>query len=469
VADTQGLSFQVQCEPGRATEGRALSATREGRTIDQAAEDRIGRGALAKASWRLLPLIGLGYGIAYMDRVNIGFAALRMNHDLGFSGAVYGLGGGLFFLSYALMELPSNLALMRFGARRWIARIMLTWGLIAAAMMLVRTPVEFYALRFALGAAEAGFFPGVVFYLMNWFPAHQRGRAISRFYIALPLSSVAMGLVAGALMGLGGRLGLAGWQWLFLIEGLPALALSVVILFLLPDSPMTAPWLSADEKAWFAKTLAADRLAPGVSRDHGVLGALTDPRIWLLGLTNIFMMAAAYAFTFSAPAMLQGATHLSITWVGMAVAAGGVLGAAAMLIGGAHSDRRRERHLHAAAFMLITGAACGVMSVSASPAVFVAAYLVFAVFSVAIQGVFWLIPSDMLQGRSAAAGVAAIGSIGMVGAFGGPWAWGVVKDATGGYQAGLLALVGLYVVGAALVLLVRRNARAATAAALAAA
>jgi ACS family tartrate transporter-like MFS transporter len=436
---------------------------------DLGAGKAVGARALAKASWRLLPLIGLGYGIAYMDRVNIGFAALQMNSALGFSGAVYGLGGGLFFLSYAALEVPSNLALMRFGARRWIARIMLTWGLIAAAMMFVRTPIQFYLLRFLLGAAEAGFFPGVVFYLMNWFPTHERGRAISRFYIALPLSSLAMGVVAGWLLGMGGRLGLAGWQWLFLVEALPAMMMSVAILFLLPDNPATAAWLSPEEKAWFADALAADRRAPAVSRDHGVLAALADPRVWLLGLCNVFMMAAAYAFTLSAPAVLQNATHLSATRVGWIVAAGGALGALAMLAAGAHSDRRRERHLHAAAFMGLAAACCAIMALTASPVVFVAAYLVFFAATVAIQCVFWLIPSDMLQGRSAAAGVAMVGSIGMFGAFAGPWVWGVVKDATGDYRTGLLVLVAAYGIGALLVLLMRRNARLAVAANLAAA
>ncbi|HEY2177241.1 MAG TPA: MFS transporter [Caulobacteraceae bacterium] len=423
--------------------------------------DEVGRSALAKASWRLLPLIGLGYGIAYMDRVNIGFASLQMNHDLGFSGAVYGLGGGLFFLSYAALEVPSNLALMRFGARRWIARIMLTWGLIAVGMMFVRTPIQFYLMRFLLGAAEAGFFPGVVFYLMNWFPSHERGRAVSRFYIALPLSSVVMGSVAGSLLGLGGRLGLAGWQWLFLIEGLPALLLSLAILLLLPDRPASVTWLSEAEKAWFEASLAADRSAPQVSPDRGVLGALADRRVWLLGLCNIFVLAAAYAFTLSAPAMLQKATGFSADEVGWVVAAGGGLGALAMLAAGAHSDRRGERRLHAAVFMAIAGACCVAMALAATPWVFVMSYLLFSAAAVAIQCVFWLIPSDMLQGRSAAGGVAAIGSIGMVGAFAGPWAWGVVRDETGGYQVGLLALVAAYLVSAGLMLMLRWRARAA--------
>src|SRR5580658_11140623 len=212
--------------------------------VTDAASSDIGRSALAKASWRLLPLIGLGYGVAYMDRINISFAALQMNHDLGFSASIYGFGGGLFFLSYAAGEAPSNLALVRFGARRWIARIMFTWGLVATAMLFVRTPLEFYIARFCLGAAEAGFFPGVVYYLMQWFPAEERGRAISRFYVSLPLSGVVMGSVAGSLLDLNGVAGLAGWQWLFLVEGAPALILAVVIFVALPDKPADAPWLT---------------------------------------------------------------------------------------------------------------------------------------------------------------------------------------------------------------------------------
>ena len=213
-----------------------------------ASNEQIGRAAVSKASWRLLPLIGLGYGIAYMDRVNISFAALQMNQDLHFSATVYGLGGGLFFLSYAMLEVPSNLLLVRFGARRWIARIMLTWGLLAAGMMFVKTPTQFYVMRFLLGSAEAGFFPGVGFYLMQWFPAAHRGRAISRFYVALPLRSVVMGAVAGSLLNRHGQFGLAGWQWLFLVEGLPAVILSAVILVGLPDSPAQAAWLTDNER-----------------------------------------------------------------------------------------------------------------------------------------------------------------------------------------------------------------------------
>jgi ACS family tartrate transporter-like MFS transporter len=433
---------------------------------DAASDDAVGRGALRKASWRLLPLVGLGYGIAYMDRINISFAALQMNQDLHFTATIYGFGGGLFFLAYALCEVPSNLALMRFGARRWIARIMLTWGVLAVGMMFVRTPMQFYVMRFLLGAAEAGFFPGVVFYLMHWFPAHERGRAISRFYVALPLSSVVMGVVAGALLNLKGHFGLGGWQWLFLVEGLPAILLGVAILFLLPDSPAAAKWLSAGEKVWIEGRLAADRTAPGVSADHGALAALMDPRVWLLGLVSTCVLGASYAFNLSAPAVLKGATGLDDTHVGFLVAGVAVLGAVGMIGAGWHSDLRKERHLHLVAFLVVVALGFAAMGLSASPWIAVTGYAVTVVFGNAIQAVVWLIPSDVLRGRSAAAGVAAIGSIGMVGSFVGPWAWGVAKDAAGGFQLGLLSLIVPYLAAAGLVLVVRQMARARAAAAL---
>jgi ACS family tartrate transporter-like MFS transporter len=427
-------------------------------TVD-AIDEQTGRAAVSKASWRLLPLIGLGYGIAYMDRVNISFASLQMNQDLHFSATVYGLGGGLFFLSYAVLEVPSNLLLVRFGARRWIARIMLTWGLLAAGMMFVKTPTQFYIMRFLLGAAEAGFFPGVVFYLMQWFPAAHRGRAISRFYVALPLSSVVMGAVAGSLLNLHGQLGLAGWQWLFLVEGLPAVILSAVILVGLPDSPAQAAWLTDDERAWIHERLSADKAALGTVADHRLTRALLDPRVWQLGICNLFVLGSSYAFTLSAPAVLQGATQWSATRVGFVVSLTAVFGALAMVLNGWHSDRRRERHLHTAIPLALMAGAFLAMGLSIAPWIVVPAYVVFFIGQNAVQGTFWLIPSDVLHGRSAAVGVAAIGSIGMMGSFIGPYVWGVARDSTGDYQAGLLSLTLTHLVAAMIVLGVRYLAR----------
>lgn len=250
--------------------------------------DDVGSTALRKAFWRLLPLLFLGYALAYVDRVNISFAALQMNKDLHFSATVYGLGGGLFFLSYACCEVPSNLLLLRFGARRWIARIMLTWGLIAAGMMFVKTPTQFYVMRLLLGAAEGGFFPGVVFYLTQWFPAAYRGRAISRFYFSSPISTAVMGAVAGPLLGLDGRLHLAGWQWLFLLEGVPAVLLAGVIFLCLADSPAEASWLTAAERDWLQNRLAQEASQAGRAVDRGFARALVDRTVLWLGLSNFF-------------------------------------------------------------------------------------------------------------------------------------------------------------------------------------
>lgn len=276
-------------------------------TTDEALE----RSTVRKVAWRLLPLIALGYGIAFIDRVNISFASLQMNRDLHFSATVYGFGAGLFFISYAALEVPSNLMLVRFGARRWIARIMLTWGVLAVGMMFVHTPFQFYAMRFLLGAAEAGFFPGVIYYLTLWFPAHHRGRAISRFYIAAPLSGVVMGAVAGSLLGLQGHMGLAGWQWLFLVEGAPAILLSLVFLICLPDTPDRVAWLSQVEKAWLTRRLADDRARAITPGDHKVLQALLDPRVLAFTAVNFLYLGSYYAFSLSAPAVLQAATGLS--------------------------------------------------------------------------------------------------------------------------------------------------------------
>ena len=212
------------------------------------ADQEIGRSAMNKAMWRIIPLILTAYLFAYVDRVNVGFAASTMNADLGFSATVYGLGAGLFFLGYALFEIPSNLMLVRFGARKWIARIMITWGLLSAAMMFVQTAEQFYILRFLLGVAEAGFYPGVIYYFSGWFPPCHRSRTVSRFYIAGPLGSVLMGAMSGWLLSLDGTAGLHGWQWLFLVQGLPTVLVGLAELRYLPDSPATAPWLSAPEK-----------------------------------------------------------------------------------------------------------------------------------------------------------------------------------------------------------------------------
>ena len=310
----------------------------------------IGASAQRKAALRLLPIIGIGYGLAFIDRINISFASLRMNSDLHFSATVYGLGAGLFFIGYAVCEVPSNLMLLRFGARRWLARIMFTWGILATAMMLVRTPWEFYGVRLLLGIAEAGFFPGVIYYLTLWFPARVRARAVSRFYIALPLSSAVMGSLAGWLLGLNGRLGLTGWQWLFLAEGIPPILYSLVILRALPDGPAQARWLTQEEKTWIARQLDADNAQAHLGREAGVLQALLSPKVWIMGLFFLGALTCSYAYGFSAPAILQAVTGWSVSNVGYLTAAMGIAGAASNAVrrGQLRPDRRSRAALHCA-------------------------------------------------------------------------------------------------------------------------
>jgi ACS family tartrate transporter-like MFS transporter len=354
---------------------------------------------------------------------------------------VYGLAAGLFFIGYALCEVPSNLLLLRFGAKRWLARIMFTWGLLAAATMFVRTPLQFNAMRLLLGMAEAGFFPGVIYYLTLWFPARMRARAVSGFYVALPLSSTVMGALAGWLLGLNGRLGFAGWQWLFLVEGLPACLFSLVILRLLPDSPARAAWLTAEEKAWLRRQLDTEAAHAHLGHEAGVAQALLSPKVWMIGMFFFCALACSYAYGFSAPAILQGATGWSVARVGYLVAGLGVAGAAAMLLNSMHSDRTCERPLHCIVPCFVMAAGYLTASYARQPWLLVASLATSYVAYNALQGPALSVPTQFLAGRAAAAGIAAMNTITMFSGFVGPYWMGVMKDATGSYQAGLRGLI----------------------------
>jgi ACS family tartrate transporter-like MFS transporter len=376
-----------------------------------------------------------------MDRINISFASLQMNRDLHFSASVYGFGAGLFFIGYALCEVPSNLLLLRFGAKRWLARIMFTWGLLAAATMFVRTPLEFNVLRFLLGMAEAGFYPGVIYYLTLWFPARMRARAVSRFYVSLPLSSVVMGSVAGWLLGLGGKLGLSGWQWLFLVEGLPTAVFSLVILKMLPDSPAKAVWLTAEEKAWLEGQLKADGETAHLGHSAGVMKALLEPKVWMIGAYFFFALITSYAYSFSAPAILQGVTGWSVKNVGFLVACIGLAGAAGMLLNSAHSDRKGERAMHCIVPCVVMAAGFLTASYAKEPWLVVLALAASFTAFMSMLGPANAVPMQFLAGRAAAAGLAAMNTITMFSGFIGPYWMGVMKDYTGNYDAGLRGLV----------------------------
>ncbi|MEO6041887.1 MAG: MFS transporter [Croceibacterium sp.] len=415
-------------------------------------------GTLSRMAWRILPLLGVAYLFAYMDRVNIGFAALRMNADLGFSATVYGLGGGLFFLAYALFEVPSNLILARVGARPWIARIMITWGVLAAGMMFVHAAWQFYLVRFLLGAAEAGFFPGVVYYLSHWFPSAVRGRALSVIYILGALAGVVIGALSPWLLSLDGARGLHGWQWLFLVEGLPAVLVGVLVLFMLPESPDSARWLDADDKAWIARALANDAEAHGPADAHGVLAALRHPQVWRLGLFGFLTIGTAITFTLSAPQMLQAAGGLDTVGVGRLTILAGLLGAAGILLAGVLSDRRGERFSTMVISIGVVGICYAIMAAAThgNATLFIAAYLIWAFATWAVSFGNIMCWPDLLPGHLLAVGCAAINTVSQLGAFLMPYAWGAAQDATGGFSVGLAGLS----LGAAVAVIVALAAQA---------
>ena len=431
-------------------------------------DEAVGRRVLRKATWRLIPLLSVCYMVAYMDRANISFAALEMNRDLGFNAGIYGFGAGVFFVSYAICEVPSNVLMLRFGARRWIARIMLTWGLLAAAMLFVRTPTSFYALRFLLGMAEAGFFPGVFYYLSLWFPQEIRARSIGRFYIAFPLSNVLMGLIAGSLLSLNGRLGLRGWQWLFLIEALPAILLSVVVWFVLPDGPGDATWMEPEERAWLVGRLKRDAelmtQCGGYAGSHGGVFAalaaiLKEPRVGMIGVYMFLSLGSYYAFSFSAPAIYRAETGWTTNHVGMLIAGIALVGAGAMLLGSWHSDRMRAKVPYIVGLSLVTAAAFAVSGLSRQPWVVVMALGVASVSYYASQGPALSLSTTFLDGPSAAVGVAAINMMSILGGFVGPnWmAWSITH--TGGTKVGTGLLGVAYVVAAGMILAVGRRSK----------
>jgi ACS family tartrate transporter-like MFS transporter len=421
--------------------------------------DPIGRSAMKKALWRILPLIGLAYLFAYMDRVNVSFAATQMNDDLQFSATIYGLGGGLFFLGYALFEIPSNLMLVRFGARQWIARIMLTWGLLSAGMMFVQSPLQFYILRFMLGVAEAGFYPGVIYYFSVWFPRCHRGRAVSRFYVASPLASVVMGGVSGWLLALDGFGHLQGWQWLFLVQGLPSVLVGLLVLRLLPDSPTTVSWLTPPERDWIQRELAREQQLIGEPAGHDVLAAFRNPRVLLLGAIGFLLIGAITTFILSAPMVLADVTLLDARHVGYLVSFGGIIGAVAMLCAGDYADRRGDRFLNAFWCTVVLAGAFLVVGLAPTPTVAVIAYLAFAATCFTIPMLTSSGWAEVLHVRELAVGAAAINTLSQIGAFVTPYAWGAAKDATGSFHTGLYALVVMTLVLAGLVLTLRRQVR----------
>jgi ACS family tartrate transporter-like MFS transporter len=406
-----------------------------------------------RLTWRLVPFLFLLYIVAYLDRINVGFAALQMQQQFSFTDAVYGLGAGIFFAGYFCFQVPSNLALQRVGARRWIALLMMVWGVISTGMMFVSGPRSFYVLRFLLGAAEAGFFPGVIFYLKSWFPARARARTVARFMTAAPLSGVVGGPISGALLGLHLSGGLAGWQWMFLMEGIPAVLLGGVALVYLVDRPEEAMWLSGDERDWLLGTLRREREELVV--ESRTFSALAMPRIWMLALVYFGLNTVSYGVSLWLPKLIKSLSGVSNLTVGLLSAIPYVAAALAMVAVGLHSDRSSERRWHTAlpAFagaLALMGAA---YSTSVGPSIVLISVAVLGVFS--MMGPFWAMPTSFLSGAAAAAGIAIINSIGNLGGFFGPLVIGMVRTSTGQFKGGLLLVSAALAVSGVVALLVR--------------
>ena len=406
-------------------------------------DDRV----FAKCAWRLIPFMMLLYVVNYLDRVNVGFAALTMNKDLGFSPAIYGFGAGLFYLGYLLFQVPVSVALVRVGARRSIFCILTIWGAISASTALVQGPASFYSLRFLLGAAEAGFFPVLLVYLTTWFPRSYRARFTAVFMMAIPLSSVIGGPVSGLVLGMQGVAGLAGWQWLFLIEGLPACILGLAVLWFLPDGPARASWLTAEEKTRIAARVAAE----DVASQRQVWPALRDSRVWALGLVNVALLFSNQGIQLWLPQIVKemGFSNLA---VGFIVALPYLVSLPAMVLWGRSSDLRDERIWHVALPALLAAAGFAAASLAPSDVLSLFAIALAAIGLVMMTPSLFSLISSFLSGPAAAGGIALVISIGNVGSFLGPSLVGVLKQQTGGYAVGMAMFAVPLVLAAAIVL-----------------
>ena len=415
-------------------------------------EDRVMR----KVAFRIVPFIMLLYFVAYIDRVNIGFAALTMNQDLGFSPVVFGLGAGIFFWGYFLFEVPSNIILDKVGARLWIARVMITWGIVSATMTFVWDATSFYVLRFLLGAAEAGFFPGIILYLSYWFPAHRRAAITSLFMAAVPISVVLGSPLSSALLEMHGIGGLKGWQWLFIMESIPAVVLGIIVLFYMTDKPEKATWLADDERAWLVDAMKAERAKKAGTAHHSIWRGLADIRVLALALVYFGTSAGLYTLGIWAPQIIKsfGLTNLE---VGFCNAIPPTVAVIAMYLWSWHSDRQNERTWHVVIACLAAAAGLALAGISNTVVAVITSLVLVNVGISAAKPPLWSMPTLFLSGPAAATGIAAINSIGNLGGFVGPAMIGWIKDLTGSFLGGLYFVSALLLLSAALTVTVARS------------
>lgn len=406
---------------------------------------------LRKITWRIVPFIMILYLIAYIDRVNIGFAAITMKEDLGFTASILGFGAGIFFLGYFLFEVPSNIILHKVGARIWIARVMVTWGIIAGGMAFVESSTSFYVMRFLLGVAEAGFFPGIILYLSYWFPARNRAGVIALFMAAAPIATAIGSPISAALLEMHGIMGLAGWQWMFLIEAIPAVILGVVVFFYMTDRPEKAAWLKPDEREWLVKTMQAEDANKGGQQQHSILRGLANPRVLALALIYFGTSAGLYTLGIWAPQIIKELGVSSMT-VGLLNAIPPIISVVAMILWSRHSDKTNERTWHVALACLTAAVGLAIAASTGSMFGLIAALTIVNVGISCSKPPLWSMPTMFLSGAAAATGIATINSIGNLGGFAGPAMIGWVKDQTGSFAGGLYFVAGLLILSTVLTL-----------------
>jgi ACS family tartrate transporter-like MFS transporter len=411
---------------------------------------------MSKVTWRLVPFLMLCYFIAFLDRVNVGFAGASMRADLDLSATAFGGAAGIFFIAYFFFEVPSNLALHAFGARRWIARIMFTWGLISGAQAFVTGELSFNVVRLLLGMAEAGFFPGIIFFLTLWFPTAYRARIVGWFMFAIPISTVIGAPISGLVLGLEGVGGLHGWQWMFLIEAFPALIMTFAVLHYLTDRPVDAKWLKPEEREWLQGRLDRERAEREAILDLSWFRSMLDWRVIALGLVYMGCNIPQYGLSFFLPQIVKAFGVSNLT-AGFITAVPYLVGAIGMVAWGAHSDRTGERKWHAAIAFLFIIAGLGLASTTDDPAIKMLLLCVAGFGFFAVLPIFWTLPTAFLSGAGAAAGIAAVNSIGNLGGYFGPQAFGLLRDYTGADVTGLVFLAGCAFVGMVIVLLLGYN------------
>lgn len=407
--------------------------------MKKSSEQSLESGVISRLMWRLMPFLFLLYIVAYLDRINVSFAILQMREQLHLGDRVYGRAAGMFFAGYFFFQVPSNLVFEKVGVRRWISGLMVVWGLVSCSMTLIRGPVSFYTLRFLLGAAEAGFFPGMILYMRQWFPPSARARAVAWFMTANPLAGVVGSPISGALLGIH-RGGLSGWQWLFIMEGMPAILLGSAVYWVLADKPAKAKLLSEDQRGWLLAELERERLANSRGESGSVWQALARPRIWLLGLIYFGVPACMYGVSLWLPSAIKSVSRMGYFKIGVLTAVPYLLTAIAMVLVGVHSDHSGERKWHTGLPGLGGAAALVAAAYTRSPALMIVGMSMGMLGAQSMSGPFWAMATSGLSGVSASAGIAVINSVGNLGGYFGPYIIGLARSGNGDFRGGLLAI-----------------------------